>query len=286
MQSESSGSAQSVHVADAPGPVSAEIEKKGDRDQTCSVSTETEKDIVWDLPRRANMAWDRYHEFRTDPGERCADCWLLARHCCCKDLQGIRLRQRVVVVWHYAELDRRRGSNTAKLLLQFGAEILVWGVKEHEETLRELLEVEGDHAVVLFPSPGAIEASKIARGTPGRPELPRCIVVLDGGWKETRKINQAIDQRVLRCCVSSATRDEYGSTRKYNPTNDGDHGRVQTAAAFVAFLKEIGEDAEKVAELRTGLGCFLAAFERQLNWSGVSLAARARPKNCQPGGET
>lgn len=269
MQIESSGpDSLSVHVADADEPVSAESQKEE--------IDEHQQNIVWDLSRRANTAWDRYHEFRADPGEKCAECWLVARHCCCEELRGIHLRQRVVVVWHYAELDRRRGSNTAKLLLQFGAEILVWGVKEHEEKLRVLLEAEGENAMVLFPAPGAIEAKKIARGTPGRPELPRCIIVLDGGWKETRKINQAIDQRVVRCFVSSATRDEYGGTRKYNPTN-GDKGRVQTAAAFVALMKELGEDAETVSELQNGLECFLAAFERQLNWSGVSLASRNAP---------
>ena len=88
------------------------------------------------------------------------------------------------------------GSNTAKLLLQFGAEPLVWGVQAHEARLHSILQAEREHAVVLFPGPGAVEAHTLAKGSPGRTELPRIVVVLDGGWKEARKINQAIDERI------------------------------------------------------------------------------------------
>lgn len=231
---------------------------------------EAVEDIVWDTQRRADMAWDRYHEFRENPGDKCGECWLLQKFCCCAGLQGIKLRQRVIVVWHYAELDRRRGSNTAKLLLQFGAEILVWGVREHEEKLQALLAAELENSVVLFPAPGAMQASEYAVQLQRR-ELPRCIVVLDGGWKETRKINQAIDQRVTRCCVN-VSREECQNTRKYKAKEC--RNRVQTAAAFVALMKELGEAEPIVDELRAGLACFTEAFERQLHWSGVALESR------------
>jgi DTW domain-containing protein YfiP len=198
----------------------------------------------------------------------------LNKYCICADLKGISVRQHVVVVWHHSELERRRGSNTAKLLVQFGADSLVWGVKEHEEKLRLLLEAEREHSIVLFPAPGATEACEMARGSVRCPDMPRVIIVLDGSWKETRQINQSIDQRVVRVCVSSATRDEYGGTRKYR---QGKHGRVQTAAAFVALMKELAEDDIVVAELHAGLQIFLAAFDEQLRWSGVDVAARTTP---------
>merc|ERR1712107_218815 len=102
--------------------------------------------------------------------------------------------------------------------------------------------------------------------------LPRCIVVLDGGWKETRKMNQSIDRAVPRCFVINATRGEYGGTRKYRG-NDGAN-RVQTAAAFIALLKELNDDPTRVARLQACLASFTEAFDRQIRWSGVVFEPR------------
>lgn len=231
----------------------------------------------FDLGQRAQYAWEKYLAFKGDPGQRCADCWLLKKYCCCADASGIQLPVRVAVLMHHSELSRLRASNTAKLLLRFGAELLVWGFEDHSIRLREFL-CEAEAPLVLFPAAGARPACQLLpeecpRARPSPLARPRCIVVLDGGWKETRKMNQSIDPRVIRCSLSSATRQEYGSTRKYG----GDHNdRVQTAAAFIALLKELGEDAMSVATLQAELTRFTAAFERQIRWSGVILEARVK----------
>lgn len=219
-----------------------------------------------DLQLRAQAAWQRYLCFRAGPGQKCADCWLLSSYCCCSELQGIQLRQQVVVLMHHAELNRRRASNTAKLLLCFGARLLVWGLDDHERQLQELL-ADGS-ALVLFPSPDAKQPAELRNAAMGSALAPKCIVVLDGGWKETRKMNQTIDPRVTRCCVATATRDECGGTRKYK---NGDRERVQTAGAFIALLRELGEDDGDVMRLLGGLSRFLASFERQLRWSGIRV---------------
>uniref|UniRef100_A0A7S1WVN9 tRNA-uridine aminocarboxypropyltransferase n=1 Tax=Alexandrium catenella TaxID=2925 RepID=A0A7S1WVN9_ALECA len=206
-------------------------------------------------------------EFRADPGHRCADCWLLTTHCCCRDVAAVRLRQHVVVLMHHAELNKRRGSNTAKLLLRFGAQLLVWGLAEHDHQLRKLL--SHSNALILFPAPGARRAADLAEAARAGAPAPDCIVVLDGGWKETRKMNQSLEPHVQRCCVSTATRGEYGSTRKYR---NGERERVQTAGAFIALLRELGEDEGRVEQLASGLASFMGSFERQLHWSGVPEA--------------
>lgn len=139
----------------------------------------------------------RYLAFRADPGQRCPDCWLLRRFCCCAALPSSSLPMHVVVLMHHTELGRPRttalyavdhrsfahvgrgssdslasplssallhtdavvaaravsvmsrfhlcvrkhydscsarprlrASNTAKLLLHFGAQLLCWGVKD------------------------------------------------------------------------------------------------------------------------------------------------------------
>mmetsp|Transcript_147129 Transcript_147129/g.373576 ORF Transcript_147129/g.373576 Transcript_147129/m.373576 type:complete len:334 (+) Transcript_147129:149-1150(+) len=139
-------------------------------------------------------------------------------------------------------------------------------------------------AVVLFPSADARPAGEIAAeiaaarqseggdGSNAPAKLPRCIVVLDGGWKETRKMNQSIDHGIPRCFVSNATRGEYGGTRKYRG-NDAAN-RVQTAAAFIALLKELNDDLARVAQLQADLVSFTEAFERQIRWSGVIFEPR------------
>ena len=77
--------------------------------------------------------------------------------------------------------------------------------------------------------------------------FPRCIIVLDGGWRECRKIDSAIPAGVCRCIVTTASRQEYGGTRKYGGTDPKlDQGRVQTAAAFAALMMELGEDGSNL----------------------------------------
>ncbi|CAE8637217.1 unnamed protein product, partial [Polarella glacialis] len=156
---------------------------------------------------------------------------------------------------------------------------------EHEKQLQDALAEAGEGASVLYPSPDAVLASDLANLQPhGHGDLwerfrsalcacgsgrdastvtrQRCVVVLDGGWKETRKMNQSIDGTVTRCSVRSATRDEYGGTRKYKGNARDDVGRVQTAAAFIAFLKELGEDPEGAASLSEGLTRYTEKFDR------------------------
>mmetsp|Transcript_85527 Transcript_85527/g.275936 ORF Transcript_85527/g.275936 Transcript_85527/m.275936 type:complete len:348 (-) Transcript_85527:8-1051(-) len=283
----------------------------------------------WSLAQRAARALEVYLAFRSQPGQRCPECWLVRRFCACAELPEAALTTSVAVLIHPSELGRLRASNTAKLLLRFGADLFVWGHEEHDARLRELLREaedaearapstsstsasgitcwDGDApalcrvgpagaeatwggalgAVVLFPCAGsrpaaelsaelarrraAAAAVEVATGAVGEaastpPALPRCIVVLDGGWKETRKMNASIDVNIARCIVSNATRDEYGGTRKYK---EGNADRVQTAAAFIALLKELGDDSERVAALKACLSRFTESFDRQVRWSGV-----------------
>eukprot|EP00406_Dinophysis_acuminata_P038573 CAMPEP_0179357966 /NCGR_PEP_ID=MMETSP0797-20121207/78679_1 /TAXON_ID=47934 /ORGANISM="Dinophysis acuminata, Strain DAEP01" /LENGTH=215 /DNA_ID=CAMNT_0021073197 /DNA_START=1 /DNA_END=649 /DNA_ORIENTATION=+ len=126
--------------------------------------------------------------------------------------------------------------------------------------------------VVLFPSPDAIDASALAAASsdPGcvarsAADLPRSILVLDGGWRECKKINGAIDAQITRCRVTTATREEYGGTRKYGThEKSGGNVRVQTAAAFIALMQELGEDPEHVTALKAGLAHFMGCWEAQI----------------------
>jgi len=223
---------------------------------------------------RAQQAWQNYMSFLAAPGHKCADCWLLKKHCCCDNTPHVQLRPRVVVFFHYLELGKHLCSNTAKLLLQFGAELFTWGLEDQERQLENLIKQDRDGTVVLFPSPDAVDAHTIANdvrsgvldGACSR-SFPRCIVILDGGWRECKRMNDWIDPQVMRCRVSTATRKEFGGTRKYGPNDCGksiSDGRVQTAAAFIALLHELGEDPSHVAAVRHALSQFMASYETQI----------------------
>uniref|UniRef100_A0A7S1F734 tRNA-uridine aminocarboxypropyltransferase n=1 Tax=Noctiluca scintillans TaxID=2966 RepID=A0A7S1F734_NOCSC len=209
---------------------------------------------------QAIRAWQRYTDFVRDPGRKCRDCWLMAEHCCCAEMpKEVRLRPKVILVMHYRELEKHLGSNTAKLLLHFGAELFAWGVEDQDARLAEVLAEDVPRTAVLFPSPDAVPASSLVPvgASPSR------IVVLDGGWNECKRINEWIDPCITRCVVTTATREEFGGTRKYG----GCAERVQTAAAFAALLSELGEDTEHVAAVKAGLSKFMKAWETQIRRS-------------------
>ncbi|CAE7428152.1 tapT [Symbiodinium necroappetens] len=206
---------------------------------------------------RSEQAWASYQAFLTMPGDRCTQCWLMRKHCCCKGLPRIETRLRVYVLMHRLEIGQRKASNTAKLLKHFGAELLCWGVEEHDARLQQLLVDDEEGTVVLFPSPDAVEASSLAAA-------PRQVIVLDGGWRECVRMNSWISPRIRRCIVTTASRSELGGTRKYSGGTDD---RVQTAAAFVTLLRELGEDQQEVASVRDGLAHYMECFEAQINRS-------------------
>lgn len=212
---------------------------------------------------RALKSWESYKAFIADPVHKCASCWLMTRYCCCAGLpKGVAFRPRVFVVMHHLELGRHLGSNTAKLLLHFGAELFAWGLEEHDRRLQHCLEKDPQGSIVLFPSAVARTATELAEGGPA--SSPRCIVVLDGGWRECKHMNDWIDPQVQRCVVTTATREEFGGTRKYGGKKADADGRVQTAAAFVALLQELGEDPAHVAAVREGLAHFTECWEAQI----------------------
>mmetsp|Transcript_17744 Transcript_17744/g.40967 ORF Transcript_17744/g.40967 Transcript_17744/m.40967 type:complete len:265 (-) Transcript_17744:107-901(-) len=253
--------------------VEGEVEKekrKGDADdkpaeilpQSPSSGSATGQQL--DERRRAETSWASYQDFVVNPGHKCPSCWLLREHCCCDGLpQGVTLRLRVSLVFHHLELGKHLGSNTAKLLLHFGADAFAWGVEDHDERLRRAIVDDLEGTVVLYPSESAVPAvDLVADGcTP-----PRHIVVLDGGWRECKRLNDWIDPSVRRCVVTTARREQFGGTRKYGDKASAST-RVQTAAAFVALMEELGEDAEQVDAVTKGLSHYMSCWEAQIGRS-------------------
>eukprot|EP00439_Symbiodinium_sp_Y106_P027833 s2250_g3.t1 len=176
---------------------------------------------------RSEQAWASYQAFLTMPGDKCTQCWLMRKHCCCKGLPRIEIRLRVYVLMHRLEIGQRKASNTAKLLKHFGAELLCWGVEEHDARLQQLLVDDEEGTVVLFPSPDAVEAGSLAAA-------PRQVIVLDGGWRECVRMNSWISRNMTAAvhCPRRAFRAMAKVAKsQVPPTSSVELAQVQKAIA-------------------------------------------------------
>mmetsp|Transcript_42097 Transcript_42097/g.78224 ORF Transcript_42097/g.78224 Transcript_42097/m.78224 type:complete len:268 (+) Transcript_42097:66-869(+) len=209
---------------------------------------------------RAQKCWAMYCDFLSNSGVKCPRCWRVTTFCCCASIPAVKLRPHVLVVFHHEELGQHSATNTAVLLLLLGAELFCCGHEEHDARLRALLREDIEGTVVLFPSPGALPATALA----AKAAIPRRIVILDGGWAQCKKMNQWLGPALPRCYVETATREEFGSTRRYR----GAAHKVQTASAFAALWRELGEAQEEIAAVSQGLTAFMSSFEAQMGPTG------------------
>lgn len=160
---------------------------------------------------------------------------MLAEHCFCAALPDPALRHELVLYSASKEVARHAASNTGKLVLLWGGALVCEGVEEDEAWLAERIR-EAEHPVVLFPASGAVRARDV------REKQRLLVVVLDGSWKDAKRLNARVDARVPRVCLTEvdacSLRTTLGATRKY-----GECARVQTAPAVVQLLRELGDDA-------------------------------------------
>ncbi len=103
--------------------------------------------------------------------------------CACSLLQGLPVRTRFVVLRHVREADK--SSNTARwaALLLPGCELRPWGGRPDSARLQDLGR-PGDW--LLFPS----ELPLAATPPPGVP--PQRVVVLDGTWRQVRRMLRSL----------------------------------------------------------------------------------------------
>tara|TARA_B110000208_G_C11645492_1_gene386061 strand:+ start:211 stop:942 length:732 start_codon:yes stop_codon:yes gene_type:complete len=155
------------------------------------------------------------------------------------------------------ELAAHASSNTGKLVLMWGGELVCEGVDADEARLDAWLR-DAKRPVVLFPSSDATVASRteghaLLQGV-GCGDGPLSIVVLDASWRGARRMNARINASIPRVCLADVERASELRTRK---RVGDDIARVQTAPALVQFLRECGEDT---TALDAGLDRAIAAY--------------------------
>jgi DTW domain-containing protein len=129
-----------------------------------------------------------------DGGGRCARCALHRAECACQLLPTLGVRTRFVVLRHAKEAPK--SSNTARwaALLLPNCELLPWEARTDAARLGAI-GAPGDW--LLFPA----EVPRAAPGLPGPP--PSRLVVLDGTWRQVRRMLRALPalQRIPRFSV-------------------------------------------------------------------------------------
>lgn len=221
---------------------------------------------------------------------KCERCWLLRSHCICKQLAEIEsrvsTRHEVLMFIHYREWGLRKASNTARLLpLLLGTEVFTFGKIESEDRLmwrlRRASELRGDPVLVLFPSPDSVTVTEFlsseesgrargmcaserkkgaALGMRGREEKERrfVIVVIDGSWKNARRLNAVLPKSYRRVRLSSCSRKAYPNLRKHSMEN-----RVSTMSALLHMLQELEEPQADIDALGQGLSHAATAYYKQ-----------------------
>ncbi len=120
---------------------------------------------------------------RTDPAlpGRCPRCWLVRAYCVCAQVPALAPPVELVIVRHHAEARRSSGTARLALLAIPGSGLVECGadLAAASAALADRLAAAPCPTWLLFPDGGATAA-------PAPP--PRRLVVLDGTWREVRRM--------------------------------------------------------------------------------------------------
>ena len=190
---------------------------------------------------------------------RCGVCALTVAYCVCGELNKLSLDNfsfSVAVLMNTNE--KYRSSNTAKVIEKvLDAKLLISQVPADEETLDELLSKHAENCFVLFPS----EDSQSFEDLPVFAEPP-LIILLDGTWRQARRLNQRIPASVPRVKVNPNTLSQFLCRRQTMP------GRVCTVEALSLVLKDMHFETES-CQLEKGLNVLVEGFNKQCYGSSL-----------------
>eukprot|EP00397_Hematodinium_sp_SG-2012_P052039 GEMP01061319.1.p1 GENE.GEMP01061319.1~~GEMP01061319.1.p1 ORF type:complete len:331 (+),score=60.53 GEMP01061319.1:76-1068(+) len=206
-------------------------------------------------------------EQRFDPAKtvRCRHCWFHKKGCICSQVPPslcVSMPFETIVVMHPSEVLRPSSSNTAKLLLWWGARRCIYGLLEDMEYLSQQFATR--RCAILFPSEDAVEPNLNETGNEGNDI--ETIVILDAGWSPARAMNRGLVSSVTRWKLNLQRAEQdskYGRTRKYVGAPES---RTQTAHAYCELLRVLGINNEVVDQMIAGVRLSAAEFVCQNGW--------------------
>lgn len=178
----------------------------------------------------------------------CLRCLLPQVTCLCARAVALVHDPRVLILQHPQEVGHAKG--TARLLhLSLPNSRLEVGVGFDEPRLRAWLG-EGT-AMLLYPVDGS--ASQVLAPAAA---APACLVVLDGTWRQSRRMLQAnpLLQALPRCALTGEPPSRYAVRKAHRP------GQLSTLEATVLALRQIGGDHPSQRALLQSFDAHMAAI--------------------------
>src|SRR4051794_3750249 len=120
---------------------------------------------------------------RCQSADRCARCRIYRPLCLCGDIVPLSLDTRVTLYMHWRERWRPTNTGWLACLALPNSEIRLRGAREQE--LRPAEKVPLQNALLLFPSPDAVELTPEWLAYQPRPVT---LVVPDGTWNQAKKV--------------------------------------------------------------------------------------------------
>lgn len=114
---------------------------------------------------------------------RCPRCLILQSHCICAELPRVEARTPIIVVRHQREGWKSTGTARIAALALPGLRLLEYG-EDAEPARAELPALLGEGTHLLFPADGQAPPVDLAAVTG--------IVVLDGTWRQVRRMYQRL----------------------------------------------------------------------------------------------
>lgn len=182
---------------------------------------------------------------------KCNYCWVPKKYCHCNELKLIEWRnnkKKIKVVFLMTYTEFYRSSNSAKIVLNTlpESEFYIRGLESHEKELETKYFNTDKKMFVLFPSDGAIPIQNTELYCHSTDEEPaveeQIIMVLDGTWREARRMNKTIPAHIPRVKLLAPN----SSTSQKQPLFNGlrkqlfPDSRTSTLESVVIVLRECG----------------------------------------------
>eukprot|EP00435_Cladocopium_sp_Y103_P060022 s265_g21.t1 len=183
---------------------------------------------------------------------KCEKCMMQKQYCICESIETIRNKSqdelnrwnmRFVVWMHHKE--RRRASNTGKLLkllMPDKTDILVHGVAEDDQLLKELIQDSRNHCFVVYPSEDAVPLATLFQRTGESQtaqgdqvaEIVPVAVLIDGTWNQAQRMHKHFEA-MQHVVVFPAGQSKFHWRRQ------SQEGRISTVEAAALVLEELGQ---------------------------------------------
>jgi DTW domain-containing protein YfiP len=204
--------------------------------------------------QRQHLAVERCTARKLSQPVHCDYCWAREEFCMCGKFKvanwtGVKKNIELVFLMTYREFYR--SSNTAKVVLNTlpNTKFLLKGLPIHDEILKNMLVTDDTHEVyVMFPSTGSLPIHKTPLVLQPTDQVvdgivddnkKYTIIVLDGTWREARRMNKNIPEEVPRIHLTPVNDPIFEHLRKQTVQKVG---RTSTLEAVVECFREIGMD--------------------------------------------